>query len=184
MKLTAKKRRMGWVPETVDLTMSDDPLNYDMAHRPGYPAGTREAMTLIEQCGIDYNLPVAKQGQLLRDAGHKVSNQVLRAAIKAFRQKLELTLGTEQMLGRNQSGTESARHAPEIIRHGLAEGAENSPHAGKSIGQTESGTGWHDPAVQFGTRRYIVAAAAEDGKNEATDTTSISEQIAILGEMY
>jgi len=183
MKLTAKKRRMGWVPETVDLTMTDNPLTYDMAQRPGYPAGTKEAMTLIEQCGIDHSLPVVKQGQMLRDAGHKVSNQALRAAIKMLRQKLELTLGTEQMLGRNRFGTESADHRPELIRHALAEGSENGPHAGKTIGQTENGTGWPDPAVQFGTRRYIVAADAEDEKKEIQNTQTLSERIAILNEL-
>ncbi|HEY7824627.1 MAG TPA: bifunctional DNA primase/polymerase, partial [Acidimicrobiia bacterium] len=160
IKLTAKKRRMGWVPETVDLIMREDPLEYDMANRPGYPAGTKEAMDLIAELGIDHELPVAQQGRMLREAGHKVSNQVLRAAIRAIRQKLELTLGTEQSAGRNLLGTRSAAVAPDSKRHALAAPRENGDYAGQTSGRHDSGRSWHDSGVQSGTRRSIRAARA------------------------
>lgn len=89
VRLTAKKRRMGWVPEKIELTITDDPLHYDTLDRPGYPAGTKDAMNLLDGLGIDPALSYRKVGPMIREKGHKVSTDVLRAAIVARRKALE-----------------------------------------------------------------------------------------------
>ena len=96
VRLTAKKRRMGWVPDTVELTISDDPLEYKMAQRPGYPAGTGEAITLLEELDIDRTLSARQVGQVLRQQGHRLSNQILRAAVKARKTQIPSGLEPDQ----------------------------------------------------------------------------------------
>lgn len=93
VRLTAKKRRMGWVPDTVELTISDDPLNYDMAQRPGYPPGTGEAIDLLDQLDISPTLSARQVGTLLRERGHRISNLILRAAVKG--RKAQIPSGLE-----------------------------------------------------------------------------------------
>jgi hypothetical protein len=183
MKLTAKKRRMGWVPEFVDLTMSDDPLHYDMAHRPGYPAGTREAMDLIEQLNIDPSLPVSQQGRLLREAGAKVSNQVLRAAIKCTRETLELKLETKKIAGRNQSGTERFTSEPARVRPAPARTLKNTDHAGETANRDPNGSLRRDIAVQSGARRSIRAARAEDQQTETLSEEEIAKRLSIFDDL-
>ena len=90
VRLNAKKRRMGWVPEKVDLTITDDPLHYDTLDRPGYPAGTKDAMNILDGLSIDHTLSYRKVGPMIREKGHKVSTDVLRAAIVARRKALEI----------------------------------------------------------------------------------------------
>jgi hypothetical protein len=178
MKLTAKKRRMGWVPEFVDLTMTDGPLNYDMAHRPGYPAGTKEAMQLMTDLGIDNSLPVRDQGRLLREAGCKVSNQVLQAAVKCIRQSLELNLQTEQFANRNSSGTRSGGTDPEHARYAENDGSENRDVAGKTLNRNSNGTQRYNTAVQSGTRRSIRAVRTEDSVSDTEQEQLTEEEIA------
>jgi len=107
--LKAQKRRMGWVPEVVEMTLTDEPLTYDMAVRPGFPAGTAEMIALLDELGIDPDLSARKVVAELREAGHKARDRVVRAAVKCRSERLEnLTKSAAQKAGpRSNSGRDN-----------------------------------------------------------------------------
>jgi hypothetical protein len=130
VRLTAKKRRMGWVPETVELTLTDNPLYYDTVTRPGYPAGTKEAVTLLDSLGIDPAWSARKVGPVLRAGGHKVANDVLRAAVRARRECFNPPDVT--VISAPESAPETVRPTPSPDRAGNlpAHPPEKGPESG------------------------------------------------------
>ena len=84
--LLAKKRRMGWVPEEVPLTQSDEPLMYRTVMQV-VPAGTAKVIADLDALGIGAELSARKASQLLRDAGRGAKNDAVRAAMRAVRQR-------------------------------------------------------------------------------------------------
>jgi hypothetical protein len=85
--LKARKRRMGWVPEKVDLVMrDDDPMSFALLHGEAWPAGTAETIELLDQLGVDAGLSVRKVMTALRDAGQGRRQDVIRAAQKHRRE--------------------------------------------------------------------------------------------------
>jgi len=93
--LTARKRRMSWVPETVNLHLDDnDLLHFARLDIPPPPPGTNDTATLLDQYGADPDITVSQAVQLLRDHGTATRKQVVAAAVKHRRQAVENLLGT------------------------------------------------------------------------------------------
>jgi hypothetical protein len=80
--LTAKKRRMGWVPETVDIVMDDDPLSFRLARGPVLPDGTNEMAIQLDELGLPVEASARDAQRALRTAGRKGRNNVIAAAVK------------------------------------------------------------------------------------------------------
>jgi hypothetical protein len=141
-------------------------------------------MQLIADLGIDTTLSLRDQGRLLREAGAKVSNQVLQAAVKCIRQSLELNLQTEQIPIRTERGSRPNGTDPDHVRYNENDLSENSDLAGETLIRNSNGTLRYDPAVQSGTRRSSRAVRTEDSVPTAKPDQLTPEQIAILGEMF
>jgi hypothetical protein len=111
-KLIAKKRRMGWVPETVDLLMrEDDCLTYSMLAGKGWPAGTAGFATVLDGLGCDLKVSVRAARQAVKEAEIVVSNEVLRAALKYRREALESVPAHPPAHLRHEGPRHTVRHA-------------------------------------------------------------------------
>ena len=81
--LVAKKRRMGWVPERVDLMMTEtDKLRFGLLDDNSYPVGTVEVARNLDALGLDLTVSYRAAGKALSDAGKGARSAVVRAAIK------------------------------------------------------------------------------------------------------
>jgi hypothetical protein len=85
--LTAKKRRMSWVDETVILAKTEDPvLRYSVAITL-VPAGTADVVKALDALGVGVDAGSRAAGRLLRAAGHKHNDRVIRAAQMTRKQR-------------------------------------------------------------------------------------------------
>jgi hypothetical protein len=126
--LRAKKRRMGWVPETVEIELSeDDVLKFGLLGGESWPTGTKEAAQRLDELGVELELGWKKAGAVLREAGHRVSNEVLRAAVK-YRKSRSTTfffVGDQPGQMAPQGGPDNAR--PPLLHDGAAPPAAQPP---------------------------------------------------------
>lgn len=167
IRLKANKRRMGWVPETVDLTVSDDPLTYDTLIRPGYPAGTKEAVDLLDELDIDTSWSARKVAQHLRDLGHKVRDRPLRMAVKIRKERLDdLVENAAQNSGRGKNSKKEVQRgprsaAPPTTPHETLENTEKQrgPQKRAAVGRTPT---------PHATQRPPLRGAACQGQPETT----------------
>ena len=85
--LTAKKRRMSWVNETVILGKTEDPvLRYSVALTL-VPAGTADVVKVLDDLNVGVDASSRVAGRLLRAAGHKHNDKVIRAAQMTRKQR-------------------------------------------------------------------------------------------------
>jgi hypothetical protein len=81
--LIAKKRRMGWVPMTVDLVMTETAeLRFDLAHGHVWPKGTAEAAKALDALSVAVDCTVKQAREALKDAGRTASSEALSNAVK------------------------------------------------------------------------------------------------------
>jgi len=86
-QLVAKKRRMGWVPEHVNLELSEGGrLAFNLAEGVAYPAGTVDVVNELDRLGVPVELSATKATKAYRAAGGSARNEVLRAA-QRYRQR-------------------------------------------------------------------------------------------------
>lgn len=88
-RLTARKRRMGWVPETVDMMLDPHTATFVVTSFGTWPAGTDEAAEILDELGVPLDFGRPKAARMVRDAGRQIRNGVLSAALKYRRQRLE-----------------------------------------------------------------------------------------------
>lgn len=81
---TTHQRTSGYL-RSLDLTMSglggDEPINYRQTIG-AWPAGTHDAVALLDKLGISVSDGRERTRQVLKAAGHKLRNDVLSAAIR------------------------------------------------------------------------------------------------------
>lgn len=87
-RLKTRKARMGWVPQQLTLTMSDNPICYRLVVDGPPDSRVAETLDLLHDLEVDGDLGERKVAQLVRDAGHKVGSEVLRSALRSYRQQL------------------------------------------------------------------------------------------------
>jgi hypothetical protein len=80
--ITARKRRMGWVPDQVKLLRSDDPLRYTLTEGNMYPTGTAEMVAALDALGVPVEVSVRAARAALKAADVGAKQAVLVAAIK------------------------------------------------------------------------------------------------------
>jgi hypothetical protein len=81
--LKAKKRRMGWIPETVELQRHEDAsLEYALLAGGGYPAGTAAVAKQLDTLGIPVDAGYRTAAKALKDAGKGARGTTVRAAQK------------------------------------------------------------------------------------------------------
>lgn len=81
-KMTAKKRRMGWVPEVVELQQFDEPnLHYKLVEGLA-PAGTDKVVRDLDALGVPVFASARQASKLLKDAKRGARDQLVRAAQK------------------------------------------------------------------------------------------------------
>lgn len=95
--MKTRKRRMGWVPEKLDLRMTDDPLTFTLAHAAPLPDGAAALVATLDEMGLAADLSSRATRAALTDAGVQASNAVLRAAVKE-RQRRHAGLSDEAAL--------------------------------------------------------------------------------------
>jgi hypothetical protein len=168
--LTAKKRRMGWVPLTVDLVMhEDDRMSFDLLHGIAWPAGTAEMAAQLDALGVPVDATSRAAGAALREAGNKVSSTVLRAAVRYRSERSEEAFEVPESVPnripaharRNEPGTPSgtpdgdttkpqvdaSRHT---VRHTAAHPVPDSGVHRRSIsGAHPPGAVWTDVEGEF-----------------------------------
>jgi hypothetical protein len=82
--LTAKKRRMGWVP--ADVALRQDTDGPELAYRTALtavPAGTAAAIAQLDGLGAPLDISMRKAQKMLRDGGFRCRNEVVRAAVRS-----------------------------------------------------------------------------------------------------
>jgi hypothetical protein len=87
--MKTRKSRMGWVPEKIELRMSDDPLRFEIAHAAPLPDGTQTLILELDRLNVDPSMSSRKVRVLLSEAGVQASNAALRAAVKYRAQQVE-----------------------------------------------------------------------------------------------
>lgn len=88
-RLKATHRRVGWVPETVDLHLGRDPIEVRLVSG-SWPAGTKDAAELLDRLQVPEDASQRTARAALKDAGESLQNSVLRAALKWRREQLEV----------------------------------------------------------------------------------------------
>ncbi len=91
LDLAATHRRVSWVPQTVHLAQTADPLGFALVG-DSWPAGTAEVAAMLDRLDVptDVGRPTARQA--LNDADEKATNEVLGAAIRYRRARASATL--------------------------------------------------------------------------------------------
>lgn len=107
--LTAKKRRMGWVPETVALSQNDDPLRYSIFGGMQWPADTGPVAKLLADLGVPVKSGYRQAADALAGAGHVYTRTAIRAAVKFRKYQASTTLRDSP---ENSARTESGQSAP------------------------------------------------------------------------
>jgi KaiC/GvpD/RAD55 family RecA-like ATPase len=85
VRLKAEKRRMGWIPEYVDLTRNEFPVTYGEVPAT-WPEGTKRLAKLLDDLGIDPELGRPSVRAILKEQGETAKNSLLSAAIKYRRE--------------------------------------------------------------------------------------------------
>ena len=90
--LHATKRRMGWVPTDVNITLEqEDILSFQMVEDDQvWPAGTLDLAATLDELGIDPHMSARKVSRALRDAERGARDMLVRAAVK-YRQMRSTT---------------------------------------------------------------------------------------------
>jgi hypothetical protein len=82
-KLTAKKRRMGWVPLAVDIAFTQEPtLTFSLLVGETWPAGTKECAQQLDELCLPDNVSSRVAARALSESGNSTRRQVVLAAIK------------------------------------------------------------------------------------------------------
>lgn len=81
VRLKAEKRRMGWIPEYVDLTRNDFPVTYGEIPAT-WPEGTKRLANLLDELEIDPELGRPAVRKILAEKGETATNSLLSAAIR------------------------------------------------------------------------------------------------------
>lgn len=81
-QMKTRKARMSWIPEKIDLRITDDPFTFHIAHEPPTPDGTDQLVTTLDNMNIDARMSGRKVRALLTENGYTASNATLRAAMR------------------------------------------------------------------------------------------------------
>jgi hypothetical protein len=156
-RLTAKKRRMGWVPDKVDLTRREDhALEYALTAGDTYPDGTKAVAEALAELGVPVDATTRVAEKALRSAGRGARNELIRAAVRW--RKAELPPFVD---GPETVGAQGGAHVPaEPV--GAASGRTNdetvNPQVdadGRKVGRTGA-----QPRRTYGAQPVLISTGA------------------------
>lgn len=82
-RLRATHKRMGWIPESVELHREDAPLAFlPMAGSGGYPAGTTGLAAALDSIGVPLNAGRSTARRHMTEHGLTAPNELLAAALR------------------------------------------------------------------------------------------------------
>jgi hypothetical protein len=81
-QMKTRKARMSWIPEKIDLRITDDPFTFHIAHEPPTPDGTDQLVTTLDNMNVDARMSGRKVRAILTENGYTASNATLRAAMR------------------------------------------------------------------------------------------------------
>lgn len=113
--LTAKKRRMGWVPERVDLTLVENGrLSFGLVDDNTYPVGTVEVAKNLDALGAPDDVTTRVAQKLLADAGKGARMNLIRGAVKyrKLRSSTYFLTGDNAMSNSGNSGSQISGPTP------------------------------------------------------------------------
>jgi hypothetical protein len=117
VRLQAEKRRMGWIPEYVDLNRNDFPVTYTPALAT-WPDGTERLAKILDELEVDPDLGRPAVRQILKDSGETARNETLSAAIK-YRRETTHQLRLVKPLGQ-RSGQDSETPGQRMGQSGVS----------------------------------------------------------------
>jgi 5S rRNA maturation endonuclease (ribonuclease M5) len=81
--------RISWAPERIEIARieHDAGVSYEIAPRKQYPDGTASLAETLDELDVPIETTVARAGAALREAGHRASNEKLRAAIQMRKER-------------------------------------------------------------------------------------------------
>jgi hypothetical protein len=177
--LRATKRRMGWVPNEVGLVRHDDPLRFEVSTAYAYPAGTDVVVALLAGLGVPADASNRQAKAAVREAGRKVSNRLIQAAVK-YRQVHALIFDAEPVDNDEEPVDGDAESVPQYSPvHLFPEGTGYAPVHPEPAPGNPSPTASAPYPVPSGTRgepkggstgddslRYTPQAGPDDPQNE------------------
>lgn len=162
--------RMTWVPERIDLVRHEGPddvweFRRNVGLHGGWPAGTKEAAAVLDSVGAAIDVTTRNAAEALRNAGHKCSSKVLRAALKHRKQAAEKALQPVDNVWITAPG------ALDDVEIGAASGRKNAhTDLPAEIGGARTGARWGaGSAAQWGATAPLGAGAARADPDAVTD---------------
>lgn len=155
--LTAKKKRMGWVPEEVELVRSDDPFVLRLRGGITYPVGTVEIANEMDRLDI----PVKISERAARQAGITGRNEVVRAAIRyrKVRSPRSYLVGDLLMTQRENTNTESGNDSGRAVGRGTKLDIGARPMGALGASEETPARGHGRGAGRAGARMSVGAGA-------------------------
>lgn len=158
--LRATHRRQSWVPEVINVTRKEDPLRHETAAFT-WPNGTTEAARLLDSLGLATDCMNRDARTALKDAGQKMRNGTLAAALRYRRQMSEKDAGNSSgnagnehndvpPSDANQRGTDRGTAGEQGEQDLAIDGQTPNPFGGWPIGERErkSKRGWAEERDQ------------------------------------
>lgn len=172
-KLTANKRRMGWVPETLALAQFDAPnLHYKLADDLA-PLGTEKVVSDLDALKVPPSVSARKAAVVLKEAGLGARDALIRAAQK---QRMRRQIPVVHPVDNSPKPRPRIADAEKVSDRDAARDAvgENAHLAGTDA----VGTRWDAVPDAGGTRsvsliRTRPALPSEDVHNESTSTVEV-----------
>jgi hypothetical protein len=166
-KLVAKKRRMGWVPESIDLTKNEYPVSYSILGGHTYPPGTRELAATLDALGVPVSASRRIAADALKAAGKGSRNALIGSALRWRKDEIPA-------FGTTNSGPRITGTTPSAVLDASGMGPrgpfEETP---AQVAGTTAGTNGDHPAVQVGTGPPLlegtVPAPTLDNDQDETD---------------
>lgn len=143
--------RISWAPERTEIARveHDGGVSYEIAPRRQYPDGTAPLAQTLDSIGVPVDTTVARAGAALRDAGHRASNEKLRAAIQMRKERHLDPFETDRFrVGSSGSGSGSPKSDSDGTRDGSL---RHDPANPLSIGGSDSGSLRHEDSSAGGS---------------------------------
>jgi hypothetical protein len=151
--LTAKKRRMGWVPLSVDIVMNEDGLmRFELLNGHAWPAGTADVARVLDGLGVDVDASQRIAAKAFRESGGKARSEAIRAAQK-YRQERSPSMhfaGDLPVDNRPESAPQQSGRTPVETDRGAPRGAPADESAKPLVdgsGRTSGRAGAHPADV-------------------------------------
>jgi len=183
-RITATHRRMSWFPEVTEILVSDSDgtMTFSLpvsATGAGWPAGTKDIATDLDELGLPLDVSARKASDALRDAGRGRGYKKVQAAVKYRRQAAELAVeelvddeaqtaleGAERGLGDDRARDDRAREDVDRARAPDALQTQGST----ALGPTKRGQAHPDSDRARSRASHVVdAPAGPAGRGDEID---------------